>query len=385
MIYDNSAAMKYITSIFFLCLVSSSIYGQPTSVSSSFRITGILERPLTGYVYLHYGNKEGHYVTDSVAVSGRRFSFTGQVNQYFANTYIGLKEKQGSKSITLKEYKFGLENTAIAVSVYGKGLDKIKIQGNRAERAVKYFYKRRLDPMAKKIDQATKQKADSAVLEKLRKAYVYEIELYCKSHPNDLATPCILSNELSYLTEQEMHSLFAIISPAQQESYFGKFIQRIMYRKALTHTQIGRIMPNFTAANFAGDSVTLYALTPKGYVLLDFWASWCNPCRESSPNLRTLYKTYHELGFEILGISCDTKDAEPLWRKAIADDSTFYWQHILTSPPNVPPYSNRVDLLRDYDVGAFPTLILLDKNNKIILRASTEEAVSAKLKELYGK
>lgn len=368
-----------------MCLLSCSIYGQEAPVTDSFRITGLLERPITGCVYLSYGNKEGHYVTDSAAVSGRRFSFTGQVNQYFANTYITIVEKKGSKNAKLTDYGFGLENAAITLSIYGKELDKIKIQGNRTERRVKYFYKHTLDPMAKKIDIATKQKEDSAVLEKLRKAYVHEIALYCKAHPNAPATPCILTNEASYLTEQEMRSLFATIGPTQQESYFGKFMQRIMQRKALAHTQIGRTMPNFTAASFTGDSVTLYTLTQNGHVLLDFWASWCNPCRKASPNLRALYSTYHEKGFEILGISCDTKDDEPLWRKAIAEDTTFYWQHILTSPPNMAPYPNRVDLLKDYEVEAFPTLILLDKNNKIMLRANTEEEVAYKLKELYGK
>lgn len=368
-----------------MSLLSNSILGQHRTATPSFRIKGIFESPFKGVVYLRYGNKEGHYVADSATVFGRRFSFAGQVNQYYANAYIELTEKQGGKITTLKEYKFGLENTAITVSIYGKGFEKIKITGNTTERAVKDFYKHTLDPMSKKIDNATKQKKDSTILEKLRKAYVRQIEVYCTAHPNGLASPSILSNEASYLTEQEMRDLFNILSPAQQESYFGKFVQRIMHRKALTHTQIGRTMPNFTSASLAGDSVTLYNLTQKGYVLLDFWASWCNPCRKASPHLRALYSTYHEMGFEILGVSCDTKEAEPEWRKAIADDSVFYWQHILTSPPNLPPYPNRLNLLKDYEVGAFPTLILLDKNNKIILRASSEEDVALKLKELYDK
>jgi thiol-disulfide isomerase/thioredoxin len=377
--------MKYILSIIFVSLFSISVCVQHASANGSFRVTGILERPFKGVVYLRYGDKEGHYVTDSVTVYGRRFLFAGQVNQYYANAYIELTERQGTKIVTLKEYKFGLENTAITVSIYGKGFDRIKITGNTTERMVKDFYKRTLDPITKKIDQATKQKKDSAILENLRKAYVRQIELYCTAHPNGLASPAIISNEASYLREQEMRELFNILSSSQQESYFGKFMQRIMHRKALAHTQIGRIMPNFSATSFSGDSITLYGLTKNGYLLLDFWASWCNPCRKASPALRALYTTYHDMGFEILGISCDTKEAEPEWRKAIANDSVFYWHHILTSPPNVPRYPNRLDLLKDYEVGSFPTLILLDKDNKIILRTSSEEDVALKLKELYGK
>lgn len=382
--------MKYLLIIIFACLFGNFIYGQPRIRINSFRIKGTLEQPFAGIIYLHYSNKEGHSNTDSIIISGKHFNFTGQVNQYYAYAHLTIKQQKmrpGAKQAILQGFDFGLENTTIVLSIYGKGLDKIKIRGNNTESEVKAFYKHTLDPLSKKLEQARKQKKDSTVFEKLRKSYVHEIELYCTAHPSSNAATYIFYREASYidLTEQEMNNLFALLSPAQQESYFGKFMQRVLHRKALMHTQIGRTMPNFTATSFSGDSVTLYALTQNGYVLLDFWASWCNPCRKASPHLRALYTAYHEMGFEILGVSCDTKEAEPEWRKAIADDSVFHWKHILTSPPNLPPYLNRLDLLKDYEVGAFPTLILLDKNNKIILRASSEEDVALKLKEIYDK
>jgi len=99
--------------------------------------------------------------------------------------------------------------------------------------------------------------------------------------------------------------------------------------------------------------------------------------------MRKLYEKYHVNGFEIIGISCDKESAEIEWKKAIQLDSIFYWPQILTTPPNTNSNSRKLDLLKIYNIQAFPTHILIDKKNFIVYRIDSEFDLENKLKLLY--
>jgi thiol-disulfide isomerase/thioredoxin len=120
--------------------------------------------------------------------------------------------------------------------------------------------------------------------------------------------------------------------------------------------------------------VKLSSVAGKGsYVLVDFWASWCGPCRRENPNVVALYRQYHDKGFDIVGISVD-KDKEA-WLKAIAEDG-LTWTHLL----------NKDDAAsKPYVIDFIPTTFLLDKEGKIMARGLRSDALRDKLKELLGE
>jgi thiol-disulfide isomerase/thioredoxin len=121
-------------------------------------------------------------------------------------------------------------------------------------------------------------------------------------------------------------------------------------------TSIGSILPDIAIPNIAGDTITLYN-SLKQYTLVDFWASWCPPCRTESTLLNTLYKKYNNLGFEIYGVSFDFK--REAWLNALEKDSRIW--------PNVSSVSGfNTPISEELGITALPTNLVVDANGKII-------------------
>lgn len=136
----------------------------------------------------------------------------------------------------------------------------------------------------------------------------------------------------------------------------------------------GMEAPDLVGPTPEGQTLALSQLKGK-YVLIDFWASWCGPCRRENPNVVANYNKYKDKGFEILGVSLDKN--EDAWKKAIADDG-LTWKHI----SDLKGWSS--DHARLYSVNSIPQTLLLDREGKIIQRNLRGEQLSAKLEELFG-
>ena len=136
---------------------------------------------------------------------------------------------------------------------------------------------------------------------------------------------------------------------------------------------MGTIAPDFTMNNPEGKPIQLSSLRGK-VVMIDFWASWCGPCRQENPNVVKLYQQYHEKGFEIIGVSLDRTKED--WVKAIQDDK-LTWIHV----SDLQYWQNAAALL--YSVKLIPQSYLLDKEGKIIAKGLRNEQLDKKLKELF--
>lgn len=152
----------------------------------------------------------------------------------------------------------------------------------------------------------------------------------------------------------------------QQVMMFSKMVDNML------KLQVGQIAPEIALADTSGKIITLSSLKGK-YVLIDFWASWCGPCRKEMPNVKRLYEKYKNKNFEILGVSLDRDRSA--WIKAIKDDGL--------------PWLNISDLkfweceaARDYNVQAIPYTVLVDKDGKIIAKELRGEELEKKLEEV---
>ncbi len=137
-------------------------------------------------------------------------------------------------------------------------------------------------------------------------------------------------------------------------------------------TAIGSIAPEIELPDTNGNIVKLSSLRGK-VVLIDFWASWCGPCRKESPNMVKLYQTYHDKGFEIYGVSLDQSKAN--WLGAINADN-LSWIHV----SDLKRWQCQAGL--DYGVRSIPSTVLIDKNGKIIAKNLRGEELANKVKEV---
>ena len=148
----------------------------------------------------------------------------------------------------------------------------------------------------------------------------------------------------------------------------------ILFGSAVVHAQlkIGELAPDIQLPGKSDTIVKLSSLTGK-VVLIDFWASWCGPCRAENPYVQKLYKKYQANGFEVFAVSLDVN--KPLWLKAIRKDKLTYTQVIDTDG-----WLSKV--AEKYYVDAIPTNFLLDKTGKIVAINLDGKELADKVKSL---
>jgi len=166
--------------------------------------------------------------------------------------------------------------------------------------------------------------------------------------------------------------VYDLLGPAVKELPAGKaFAKRIEIAR---HLQIGQPAFPFTQNDTLDKPVSLASFKGK-YVLIDFWASWCGPCRAENPNVLAAFNKYKDKGFTVLGVSLDRPGQKERWLKAIHDDGLAW-----TQVSDLKFWDNEVAKL--YDIKAIPQNYLVDKEGKIIARDIRGEQLLATLEKL---
>jgi thiol-disulfide isomerase/thioredoxin len=135
----------------------------------------------------------------------------------------------------------------------------------------------------------------------------------------------------------------------------------------------GSVAPDFTLTTSEGKQMVLSSLRGK-IVMIDFWASWCGPCRKENPNVINVYKKFHTKGFEIIGVSLD--DNAEKWHDAIVKDE-LPWYHV----SELKGWESEV--AKVYGVDAIPFTVLLDKEGKILAKGLRSKNLEEKLNEIF--
>lgn len=182
---------------------------------------------------------------------------------------------------------------------------------------------------------------------------------FAKRNPNSLLALKLI---LSRVSSQEgmgfydtYESVFNNFSTKIKETDEGKeFSERL---KNFKQSKIGSIAPEFTVKDINGDTLSLNDFRNKKYILIDFWASWCGPCREELPYIKDLYKKYNQKGFEIISVSRDVDLTK--WKSAISKEGIEIWRQISI-------VENDSSIEKKYFVFGIPHKVLIDRNGIII-------------------
>lgn len=206
---------------------------------------------------------------------------------------------------------------------------------------------------------------------------------FVNEHPKNFSSILILQSLMLILKPEDMLEKFDNIDAKFKDTEAAKNLSAKI--EGNRKTAIGKPVVAFAQMGADGKMVDIAALKGK-VVLIDFWGSWCVPCRKSHPALKAMYAKYKSRGLEIVGVANEAvvigksiKDQEASWRKAIKEDD-INWLHILYN-------ADIRDIVKEYDIMGYPTKYLIDQNGNYVLKipGNSEEAhriLEAKLEEL---
>ena len=201
---------------------------------------------------------------------------------------------------------------------------------------------------------------------------------FVDTHPSAFSSILMLTNLFLVMSNDDMVRRYESLDPQYKDSKASKSLG--LKVESNRRTAVGQPMIQFSLVGVDGNQVNTADLKGK-IILLDFWGSWCVPCRKSHPALKELYAKYKSKGLEIIGVSNEAFSAggnkaqqDASWRKAIKEDG-IDWKHVLND-------ADINDLAKSHDINGYPTKFLIDRNGKFILRIlGTSEALHASLEK----
>jgi len=342
---------------------------------NTFSIDGQITAYDTGYVYLEKRIDGELIKTDSVIASLGKFTFTGTID-YPEFVYLSFGDRKHMKG-------FFLENSTITFSSNIDSLDAAKIDGSKSQNELKLYedellpFDNKMKDLYEQYDAAENENNKALIsqidstIEALDKEQQAFIKNYIGTHNKSVIIPYVLNRDIAYALEvNELDSMVNLLDTALNPSIYMVSLKKQV--EVLRSVEIGKLAPDFALNDTTGNPVSLSSFKGK-YLLIDFWASWCGPCRKENPNNVKLYADYKAKGLEILGVSFDEKREK--WVDAIKKDG-LKWTHI----SDLKRWKSAAGKL--YGVRAIPHTVLLDKEGIIIAKNLTGAKLRTKVSEL---
>ncbi len=365
--------------VLFLMLSASPFLANAQTVYDLKGKIGSLNTPAKAYL-LH--REKGQNVVDSVVLSAGNFEFKGStggpaqalllldhqgiginslgpgsdvLNLYLENGSIQVMGTDSVKKAKITGSKLNDDNVKLAAAVKPV-MDKALTLNNEYQKATEA-------DRPKIADKFTALQAEQKII----------LKKYIQENPASFVSLDALRSFAGPSPDyNEVMPLFNTLSAAIQNTDNGK-----NYKEALDKLKaiaVGAVAPDFTQNDPSGKPVSLSSFKGK-YVLLDFWASWCGPCRQENPNVVKAYNQYKAKNFTVLGVSLDRPNGKDAWLKAIKDDG-LTWNHV----SDLKFWGNEAAAL--YGISSIPGNFLIDPTGKIIAKNLRGEELEQKLAQV---
>jgi len=384
--------MKPIISILVLCLLvfSCKTEEKPVVKRDGYYISGTAPGVFNGMrAYLETTNNQGRKVAmDTAIVMNEKFVFEGKVD-YPEMVYLKLNSAKGSMPLII-------ENEEITIDLDKDNVSKSIAEGTAANTALNTYNVKTGELTSKRFEISRQLRAGqqdevndkTAELQTAMDVITTQIEDFPYefiSQNNDNVFSVILLQKLAEVKTANIERIEKSLSgltEAQQNSIPATMLKtNIQIQKAekaaIGATEIGKIAPAFSAPTPDGQLLALNDVKGK-LTLIDFWASWCKPCRRENPNVVKVYNKYHKKGLEIISVSLDgsrnQRDPKAAWIKAIADDK-LTWSHV----SNLSYFNDPV--AKAYNIQSIPATYLLDEEGRIVAKNLRGDALEKKVAE----
>lgn len=359
----------------------------------NFTIKGKVKVQTVPAKVMLYYTINGKTTIDSAEMKGGEFAFKGQVTEpILANLKLKKQEPKAKPGMRPKTdlLTFALEPGTINITSANDSLQSAIASGaevadgmlkfKETQKAIAERIKVFLEPYNAGTAEQKKDVAFAGPFQKGLEELKAEMDNaaleFVRNNPNSFAS-LILYKQIIFKSNDPAGTerVFNGLTARLKESAMGKPLQQeITAAKVLA---IGQKAPNFTQTDVNGKSVSLSDYKGK-YVLLDFWASWCAPCRAENPWVKHMYERYKDRNFTVLGISLDNTGQREAWLKAIADDGLSW-----TNLSDLKGGENEV--AKQYLVQTIPTNFLIAPDGKIIAKNLRGNELTKKLAEVLGE
>ena len=337
----------------------------------SFQITAQTQGTQDGKMYLIAERGDTLAIADMV---NGAFTMTGKTDAGQV-AYIMTADRRGVIPLMLENAVFQVTANTQMLYVEGGSMQNLYNEFQAINTGLLTERKRLEKEIQVALQEGNQMKAqaiDQQYGQFVKKAQEAEMNLL-KANNNTFVAAYIITQTMQQVEPDFLKERYNLLGEDAKASASGLIIADMLARYEMLEP--GKVAPDFKARTTEGDTLSLYEV--KGKVkLIDFWASWCGPCRQENPNVLKMYQKYHPKGLEIIGVSLD--DNERAWKKAIDEDGLI-WKHVSELA------GSQSQIAQIYMLKSIPYTILLDENNVIIGKNLRGAQLQKKVAELLKK